>query len=391
MSEGLKQDMNFLEYPLWFQNSRLATHQDDGYVWRGRDGFVYRTGYKPPTKTDYMFLCYLLLMSQQAAWQSELETTRYEVVKACGMVPGKKCYDRLEDCLTRWKMVGLEFRGIFYDGNEYDIMQFGVIDDWDIHKKSKKLRVKFNKKWLLCIKESTFFKFLDLKEIKQLHSALSIRLYEILIKTFQGRDVWKIDAGKLAGKIPLAKKYASHIVLKILAALKQINKHTSLDVSLTVRHPERGRAVLIFKKNKPALNTKKQNETSDDVQEKANEVLTLIPNQHRSDNTTELVSYWVEKRGFDYVRRNIEYTNERSCKQNGYRGYLANAFEQDWAGEHPRQTNSTHNIQEGMAVEYKGDQYRVDAMGCIFLPDGACMPPGLVRQKLDAGEFKVIS
>lgn len=391
MTESLKQDMNFLEYPLWFQNSRLAAQQDDGYVWRGRESFIYRTGYKPPTKTDYMFLCHLLLTSQQAGWRAEVETTRYEVVKACGMVPGKKSYDRLKDGLTRWKMVGLEFRGVFYDGKDYKIMQFGIIDDWDIEEETKRLRVRFNQKWMVCVKESRFFKFLDFKEIRQLHSPLSIRLYEILIKAFQARNVWQIDARKLARKIPLAKKYPSDIVLKIRAALKRINKYTSLHLSLAVRHPERGRAVLIFKKNKPALNTEKQNETSDDVQQKVNNVIALIPNQHRSDKTTELVSYWLEKRGVDYVRRNIEYTNERSCKQNGYRGYLANAFEQDWAGEHPRQTNSTQNIQEGMAIEYKGDQYRVDAMGCIFLSDGACIPRGLLRQKLDAGEFRVIS
>ena len=119
------------------------------------------------------------------------------------------------------------------------------------------------------------------------------------------------------------------------------------------------------------------------MQQKVNNVIALIPNQHRSDKTTELVFHWIEKRGFDYVRRNIEYTNERSCKQNGYRGYLANAFEQDWADDHPRETLCTQKVQEDMVVEYKGARHRVDAMGC--------MPPGLVRQKLNAGEFKVIS
>lgn len=390
MPQRLKQDINFLEYPLWFQNSRLATHQDDGYVWRDRDGYVYRTGYKPPTKTDYMFLCYLLLMSQQANWREEIETTRYEVVRACGMVPGMPNYNRLEDCLTRWKMVGLEFRGIFYDGNDYDIMQFGVIDDWDIHKTSKRLRVKFNQKWLLCIKESTFFKFLDFKEIKQLHSALSIRLYEILNKTFQGRDVWKIDAVKLARKIPMAQKYASDIVLKIRSALKRINKYTLLRVSLTVQHRERGKAVLVFKKNKPAPITEKPNRSSDNLQGKLKEIVKLIPRQHRSDKTTQLVSYWLDKQGMDYVHRNIEYTNQRSQELNGYRGYLANALEHDWGDDHPLETSRTHKIQEGMVVEHKGARYRVDATGCIFLSDGACIPGGLLRQKLDAGEYRVI-
>jgi len=390
MSERLKQDMNFLEYPLWFQNSRFAAHQDDGYVWRDRDGYVYRTGYNPPTKTDYVFLCYLLLMSQRAGWQEQIETTRYEVVKACGMVPGRVNYDRLTESLTRWQMVGLEFRGIFYDGNAYEVMQFGVLDDWDIEKKTKRLRVKFNEKWLLCIKESTFFKFLDFQEIQRLRSALSIRLYEILIKAFQGRAAWEIDAVKLAGKIPMAQEYASDITLKVRSAVKRINDHTSLTILLSVRHRERGKTVLIFEKNKAPAKTEPQNPTPCALEPGLNTVVSLVPKEERTDKTISLVSRWLDKRGPEYVRRNIEYTNQRSSKHNGYQGYLANAFEQGWAEDRPHQTNGLPNIEEGMVVEYEGAQYRVDATGCIFLTDGACMPPGLVRQKLDMGECRVV-
>jgi plasmid replication initiation protein len=391
MTERLKQDMNFLEYPLWFQNSRLAAQQDEGYVWRGRERFVYRTGYKPPTKTDYMFLCCLLLTSQQAGWHAEVETTRYEVLKACGMVPGKKSYERLKDGLTRWKMVGLEFRGVFYDGKDYKIMQFGIIDDWDIEQETRRLRVRFNQKWMACVKASRFFKFLDFKEMKQLHSPLSIRLYEILTKAFQARRVWEIDALKLAGKIPLAKKYASDVVLRIRPALKRINKYTSLHLSMTVRHPKRGRAVLVFKKNKPASSTEEQQPSADNPQEEVSEVVSLVPREHRSEKTAQLVSYWLDKQGADYVRRNIEYANQRSCKQNGYRGYLANALEQDWAEDHAQQTNPGQKIQEGMVVESKGARHRVDATGCVFLANGACIPRGLLRQKLNTGEFEVVS
>jgi hypothetical protein len=284
----------------------------------------------------------------------------------------------------------LEFRGIFYDGTEYDIMQCGVIDEWDIDKKTKRLRVKFNEKWLLGIKESTFFKFLDFKEIKRLRSPLSIRLYEILIKAFQGRDVWKIDAVKLARKIPMAQKYASDITLKVRTALKRINKHTSLSIFLSVRHRERGKAVLIFKKNKAWAHTEAENSTPCDLEEGLNPVISLIPKEQRTDRTIRLVASWFDKRGLDYVCRNIEYTNQRSSKHNGYQGYLANAFEQDWAEDYRHQATGIQKLQEGMVVEYGGAQYRVDATGCIFLSDGACMPPGRVRQKLDIGECRVV-
>ena len=138
------------------------------------------------------------------------------------------------------------------------------------------------------------------------------------------------------------------------------------------------------------MNTEKRSGCSDNPNEELKRVVTLVPGQHRSDKTTQLVSYWLEKQGVEYVRRNIEYTNQRSREINGYRGYLANAFKHDWADDHPRQPSRMQQIREGMFVEHKGARYRVDATGCVFLSDGACIPLGLLRQKLDAGEFRVI-
>ncbi len=153
---------------------------------------------------------------------------------------------------------------------------------------------------------------------------------------------------------------------------------------------ERGKTVLIFEKNKAPAKTEPQNPTPCALEPGLNTVVSLVPKEERTHKTISLVSRWLDKRGSEYVRRNIEYTNQRSSKQNGYQGYLANAFEQGWAEDRPHQTNGLPDIEEGMVVEYEGAQYRIDATGCIFLPDGACMPPGLVRQKLDMGKCRVV-
>ena len=65
----LKQDINFLEYPLWVQDYK----EGEGYIWKDIDGYVYQTAYKPPTKVDALFLYYLLYVSQQQGWQEEIK------------------------------------------------------------------------------------------------------------------------------------------------------------------------------------------------------------------------------------------------------------------------------------------------------------------------------
>ena len=35
----IKQDINFLENPLWFQNEKLASKKEDGYTWKDKEGY----------------------------------------------------------------------------------------------------------------------------------------------------------------------------------------------------------------------------------------------------------------------------------------------------------------------------------------------------------------
>ena len=76
----------------------------------------------------------------------------------------------------------------------------------------------------------------------------SRKLNEILVKIFQNRDTWSIDAMKLAEKIPINEKYPSHIVRKIESNVNKINKHYALNIDLSVQRPRRGKAILTFKK-----------------------------------------------------------------------------------------------------------------------------------------------
>jgi len=258
MKELIKQDINFCEYPVWFQDSN---EQATGLVWTNRKGYTYRVGYKMPTKTDVIFLYYLMLRSQQSGWKENITLTQREILKGCGLTPGKKPADRLKDSLERWKMVGIKFAGTFYDGKEYQTLSFGVIDEWNLEKGTRHLNVRFAPKWLALIKNSNYFRYIDFRQMKSLGSPLATRLYEILIKSFQGRNKWSIDALKLAAKIPMKEEYVADILPKIIKVVDIINAKTDLNITIIVKRPQRGQAVITFRKHK--TKSEKSHQASD--------------------------------------------------------------------------------------------------------------------------------
>ena len=326
----VKQDINFMEYPLWIQNNELANKAEDGYIWKDKEGYVYRAGYKPPVKTDFIFLLYILLKSQREGWAEKITLTRYEILSACNIKENKWWYERLKDSLKRWEFVRLEFNGTFYDGKSYKTLHFGVIDSWGVEEESQKLKVRLSLEWLLRIKESNFFKYINFNQIKVLRSPLAIRLYEILIKSFQNRNKWEINAMKLAQKLPMNEKYPADVIPKIKAAVNRINEYTTLKVKLTAKRPKRGEAIFVFEKLTEA-EVKKLSPTAGLPEEDNNfkSLIDLLPKEHRDNKTIlEAIDRSYKEHGFDYTARNIKYTN-RNCQGN-YRAYLNKALKENW-------------------------------------------------------------
>lgn len=322
---NIKHDINMLEYPLWMQDEKLVSKLEDdiGFVWKDREGYEYRCGYKPPTKLDAIFLFYLLYRSQKSGWEEEIELSRYEILKNCGFKSIRPAdYKRLEDSLDRWKMVGVRYKGTFYDGKKYITLSFGIIDTWKIEERNKKVYVRFNKEWLTRIKNSTYFKYIDFEKIKALRSPLAIRLYEILVKSFQNRDEWRIEAMKLAEKIPLKVRYPSHVVSKVRSAVNRINACTDLNIYFEAEK-FKPKVILIFRKSDRKL-----------PDYLFDSLIKLLPKSERKKQTVlEAIRKALDKHGEEYVRRNILYANEHVKKSKSYRIFLIKALKEDWARE----------------------------------------------------------
>jgi len=324
----IKQDLNFLEYPIWLIDDRV---EQGVFTWKDREGFTFETHFRPPTKSDIIFLLFLLSKSQKGKWARKVSFTKYEMLKACNISVNKQWYDRINESLKRWEFTRLMFEGSFYDGKKYSTLHFGIIDSWGIVEGSQQVWVSFNSIWLSKIQSSTFYKMLDFNIMRDLRSPLAVRLYEILIKNFQGRSVWKCDALKLGLKIPLKEEYASQIVKKVIPALNRVNTFVDFHINLTVTHQARGKALLIFEKTDKPIPKQETfpfpNEKLEDVGFTA--LLEFLPPSRREQKTLwVLIKTYYSRFGLDYVTRNIRYTNKNSTKN--YRKFLADSLQNDW-------------------------------------------------------------
>jgi hypothetical protein len=330
----IRQSISLLEYPFWFQDERLSEVSKEDVIWTDLAGYTYRCGYKVPVKTDVIFLLYLLLQSQKSNYAQKIQLSRYKVIQGCGLQRNSKWYERLEDSLERWKMVGIKFSGTFYDGNNYQTINFGVIDSWSIHEETKELNVTFSPAFIEMMLGKGLFQYINFSEFKQLRSPLATRLYEILCKSFHGRDTWEISAVKMAEKIPMKERYPAHIVPKIQTAINRINKCSDTKFLLETRQIDRGQTVLCFKKTvaeKVLLPFHQLEKESFTIPEKPEitVLINLLPEPRRSQKTIlEPVIAFYEMRGADYVARNIRYTNKNA--KNNYRPYLLKALQNDY-------------------------------------------------------------
>jgi len=345
-NEMVKQDINFLEYPLW----HLDQKSKEGKIFKDIEGYIYRAGYKVPVYLDVIFLYYLMYLSQREGWKKEIEVTKTDVLRNCGVTVCAFYTKRLEDSLKRWANVTIEFAGTFYDNKKYLSLVFHIIETWKIEEKTKKVKIRFNDEWLIKVRESNYFKMLNLQEFIKLRNPIASRLYEILAKTFQNRNVWEIDAHKLAIKLTLHKKYYSHIKQKIKAAVNIINKKSELNIIFKTRNEGRNKGIFVFikkEKNKEKekqqnieQKTKKQKISKEEIQQ----LLSFVREDQKNDDIVkDIIKKYAKKKGYEYCLKNIIYTNKNSNEN--YKVYLLQSLENNY-GEFEDITNIKNTKEE---------------------------------------------
>ena len=237
----LKEDINFLEYPLWIVNEKSKT-----YTWviekpHGRYEISSLKGL--PNHFDRLVLYFLLskLYSETQFQSLEIRTTRYEIARHLiedQKIGGESTFQRIMQSLKKLQATNISFEGIFYEGDKYTTRFFGIIDDVVHNKETREVYIRFNQQYIQQLCNTNYSKINDFNEYKKLKRPIAARLYEILSKTFKDRPLWSIGIAALAEKLTLDKRpntknyYPCDILSNLKPAIEEINAKMSLKINL---------------------------------------------------------------------------------------------------------------------------------------------------------------
>lgn len=201
------------------------------------------------------------------------------------------------------------------------------------------------KPYLLQLKDC-FTKF-SLSMALRLKSSFSIRMYELLkqYETIGSRSFLLADLKTALGISPSQYKLYGHFKAKVLkVAQEELTEKT--DLTFEYEEIKVGRGVgkisFVIKTQAPQARSAEQEleaySTSDDPL--FTSLLELLPATFQDkESIRKVVKAYLEKHGFDYVMRNILYSNEKSnavkagsniTKGSNYRAYLSKALQADY-------------------------------------------------------------
>jgi hypothetical protein len=271
----VRQDVNFLENPLWKTDNRDDRHEFSIDLPSGK--YVYKAGKDDiPDDVDALFLYYFLLVSQSIK-RSVIRMTGYRILKELNFPTNNKSYERLKACLRRWGQVSIHFQGSFYviekvmeKGKDkpvekkikrhvdkyFHILKAEIVkDESGKGKKTGHVKIEFDEDFLQAIDESLFIKHIDLKTFIALRSPFARRLYEWLPKQFIKRDRFEIGVEKFFAKMRMAPTtYPSVLKRKlktIKTALHRINKHdTSHQYQVNLKVGKNQQSAFVFQRSR---------------------------------------------------------------------------------------------------------------------------------------------
>lgn len=230
MDKQVKQDINFLEYPLHVIDYQGDTQKFELKTDRGTFQLIASADSRLPSSEDRLILYYFLRALSSAGYENNVvKTTRYQVSKDIWGRRSTPYYEMIRKSLTRYAGLVVRFENVFYKNSKYETLLFHVIDTLKISEGT--LEVVFNKEFIEQMKNSNYYRMINYEEMKSLRSNTSIRLYEYLIKQ---PLPFSISVLKLGEKLTFSKNdlFPSTILRRVKPAVAEINKKTSLKIEM---------------------------------------------------------------------------------------------------------------------------------------------------------------
>jgi plasmid replication initiation protein len=194
------------------------------------------------------------------------------------------------------------------------------------------------KPFLLRLKKN--FTAYKLKNILQLSSKYSIRLYEIM-KCYEhlGQIAIKLDDFKKMLSIPDKYKYG-HIKNRILKPLqREFLKYTDISYSFKEMKKQRKVEAICFTitknmkaveedKNKSFSTKKWFEEVQNYDEQKIKELLNMLPGEEQTQNARNVLAKYLQNYDYEYIKNQVKYTNKQKPKN--FIAYLKRAIEEDY-------------------------------------------------------------
>ena len=257
-------------------------------------------------------------------------------------------YERIEDLLVSLKEKNL--RIVYVSDGEKIILNVSWLSSCEYTVGSGVVKLSFDPKlkpFLLQLK-NRFTKY-QLKNIVQLRSQFSIRIYELL-KQYEGigkRDFSIFDLREVLGIGESQYKLYSDFKRKvILIAQEELAEKTDISFDFEEIKVGRGVGKIRFIIGHNAKNEILDNFVTDaliSAEAQLDELSILVnkvpPTLRNKESLRNLLKLWLSKKGFEYVARNIEYANDSSnevkpgtnlSKGSNYRSYLAKSLRDDY-------------------------------------------------------------
>lgn len=190
------------------------------------------------------------------------------------------------------------------------------------------------KPYLLQLKGN--FTSSKLEMLLSFKSQYTIRLYALL-KQYEKLKEREVALDKLREILGLKKEqyqlYADFRRYVLMAVHKELNKKADLFFEYEEIKHGRKISAIRFRIFSKAVNNILDKKNEIIVSESSNDQLAVlidfVPKQHRTKKTVlTCLDAFEKKFGFDYVKRNILYSNEKA--ENSYPGYLNSALKNDW-------------------------------------------------------------
>jgi hypothetical protein len=376
----VKQDLNLIDRPMWVVSddvikTRIVGAGKDQYTVRGfQDGdYTYEVCGPIPDR----FANNVLFVLTKQALEDDTDTLFFnlkQLSEACGKKRSTTVYNNILRAFDAWEKTTIKFQNNSFrtriqggpkDGfvEKFETIVFSPIDSWAKtstieNGNAQFYRIRLGAEFLRITRESNYYKYIDLKEFQRFSSDVAARLYELLSKSFWKRSTWSICARRLAVKLTLNERYPSKIKIKIDAALKQVNKNTSLNIKLAVsKNKDEDDLLFVFTNQTeipvpmPSLGDVEAS-APEAISEIPLEILNLIPETNRAGCRNLCLNIFNEN-GAKGLQFYIEKCNaRRKTKQGSYSGYLKTIFDADIYSDH---------LVDQKAIEsrYKAEQQKI--------------------------------